>query len=556
MRADLVLTGGVVYTVDARRSRHEALAVRGGRIVALGSAAEAAEWAGPRTRTVDLGGRLVLPGFADAHLHPSFCTTELFEVRLADCRSVEECLDRVARFAAERPELPAIRGGGWYPTMVPMEGMTAAALDRVVPDRPVCLHDDNVHAQWVNSEVLRRAGLGRDDPGWDGAVVERLPDGSPKGLLHEAFPWVERVLPQYTTAQRVEAFRHFQQSTVARYGMTLLHEAGVPPRGTVLDSYQELEDADELTARLCLAVMLDPDLPVAEQVEAAAEVRARFTGPLVCAAAVKLFVDGVLETHTGYLAEPYADRPGFRGAPVWPPVRLIEASCAAAAAGFQLHYHAIGDAAVSLAVDAVAAAREAAARGDGEDGRDPARDIITHLQLTDPRDHVRMAALGIVAAVQPYWFTRDRDYYAELVRVVGSRADRQYPMRSLLAAGVAVAAASDYPVSPPPDPLLAIQRGVLRRDPLLPETNDELWPDEAVDVETMIEAFTLAGARANFLERETGSLEVGKSADVVVLRENLLELPAERIHEAAVELTLFRGRPVFAAGPFEGLTAG
>jgi predicted amidohydrolase YtcJ len=163
---------------------------------------------------------------------------------------------------------------------------------------------------------------------------------------------------------------------------------------------------------------------------------------------------------------------------------------------------------------------------------------------------------SIVAAVQPYWFTRDRDYYRELHRLVGVRADRQYPMKSLLAAGVDVAAGSDYPVSPPPDPLLAIQRGVLRRDPLLPETNDELWPDEAVDVETMIEAFTLAGARANFLERETGSLEVGKSADIVVLRENLLELPAERIHEAAVELTLFRGRPVFAAGPFEGLTVG
>jgi predicted amidohydrolase YtcJ len=135
---------------------------------------------------------------------------------------------------------------------------------------------------------------------------------------------------------------------------------------------------------------------------------------------------------------------------------------------------------------------------------------------------------------------------------VGARADHQYPLRSLLGAGVTVAGASDYPVSPPPDPLLAIQRGVLRRDPLAAVANDELWPEEAASVETMIEVFTLAGARANFLEHETGSLEVGKSADLVVLRENLLELPAERIHEAAVELTLFRGRPAFAAGPFAG----
>ncbi len=259
MQADVILTGGVVYAVDARRSRHEALAVKDGRIVALGSAAEAAEWAGPRTRTVDLGGRLVLPGFADAHLHPSFATVELFEVKLADCRSVQECLDRLARFAAEHPELPAIRGGGWYPTVVPMEEMTAAAIDRVVPDRPVCLHDDNVHAQWVNSELLRRAGVGRDDPGWSGAIVERLPDGSPKGLLHEAFPWVERALPQYTVAQRAEALRHFQREIAGRYGTTLLHEAGVHPWETVLDAYRRLEDDDELTARFCLAVMLDPD---------------------------------------------------------------------------------------------------------------------------------------------------------------------------------------------------------------------------------------------------------------------------------------------------------
>ena len=505
MQADLILTGGVVYAVDTRRSRYEAVAVKDGRIVALGSAAEAAEWAGPRTRTVDLGGRLVLPGFVDAHLHPSFATVELFEVRLADCRSVQECLDRLALFAAEHPELPAIRGGGWYPTVVPMEEMTAAAIDRVVPDRPVCLHDDNVHAQWVNSELLRRAGVGRDDPGWSGAIVERLPDGSPKGLLHEAFPWVERALPQYTVAQRAEALRHLQREIAGRYGTTLMHEAGVHPWETVLDAYRRLEDDDELTARFCLAVMLDPDDPVGEQIEAASEVRARFAGPLVRAATVKFFVDGVLETHTGYLSEPYADRPGFRGTPIWPAERLLEASSAAAAAGFQLHYHAIGDAAVSLALDAIAAARRAGgADGGAGGGAGPAatRDAITHLQLMDPRDYDRMAALGVVAAVQPYWFTKDPDYDRELRRLVGARADHQYPMRSLLRAGVAVAGGSDYPVSPPPDPLLAIQRGVLRRDPLAPVANDELWPEEAASVETMIEVFTLAGARANFLEHE------------------------------------------------------
>jgi predicted amidohydrolase YtcJ len=292
--------------------------------------------------------------------------------------------------------------------------------------------------------------------------------------------------------------------------------------------------------------MFDPDKPVAEQVERAAAVRARFSGPLVQAATAKFFVDGVIETHTAYLAAPYDDRPGFRGEPIWAPEALIEASRGAAEAGFQLHYHVIGDAALTLAVDAIEAARG------GEDT--DARDIVTHVQMTDPRDYARMGALGIVAAVQPYWFTRDPDYDAALRRLVGARADRLYPMRSLLEAGVGVAAASDYPVSPPPDPLLAIQRGVLRRDPLT-GVDTELWPGEAVTVEDMIEAFTIAGARANFLEHETGSLEPGKSADLVVLREDLLRLPPERVNEAAVELTLFRGRAVYAAGPFAGLDA-
>jgi predicted amidohydrolase YtcJ len=459
---------------------------------------------------------------------------------------LDQCLDRVARFAAQSPELPAIRGGGWFPTVVPMDGMTAEALDRIVPDRPVLLHDDSVHAHWVNSATLRRAGIGRDDPGWEGAVVERLPDGSPKGLLHEAFFWLDRVMPRYTAAQREDALRHFEREIAAPYGITMLHEAGAYEWcDEVFDAYERLEEGGELSVRLRLSVMVDPGESVSDQLEAAVRLRDRFAGPLVQVETVKLFVDGVLETHTGLLKEPYADVPGFSGTPIWEPRLLIEASCAAAAAGFQLHYHVIGDAALSLALDAVEAARGGADRD--------ARDIVTHLQVVDPADVRRMAVLGVVAAVQPYWFTGDPDYLAALRPLLGERTDRQYPMRSLLEAGVVAAGSSDYPVTPPPDPLLAIQRGVLRRDPNAVPENHALWPEEAVSVEDMVAAFTVAGAWANFLEHETGSLEVGKSADLVVLRQDLFALPPERIHEAAVELTLFRGRPTYAAGPFAGL---
>jgi predicted amidohydrolase YtcJ len=545
--ADLICTNGVVYTLDAGRSRHEALAVRDGHIVAVGSAAEVAETRGPRTEVVDLGGRLVLPGFIDAHMHPKYSTGELFEVYLGGCRSLEECLAEVGRLAAAHPEYPAVRGWGWTPTAVPESRMTATALDAVVPDRPVVLADDSVHTHWVNSAMLRLAGITAQTPDPEGGVIERLPDGSPSGLLREAWLSLERALPAYDAEALAAALRHFQRRTAARFGLTTVHEAGLLPGDPALDAYEALQERRELDVRFCVSLTLDPELPLDEQIEAAVAERARHAGPLVRTAAVKLFVDGVIESHTACLSAPYADT-GDRGPLVWAPERLIEASLAAARAGFQLHYHAIGDAAVSLSLDAIAVAR-AATQG--------ARDIVTHLQLVDPGDYARFAALGVTAVVQPSWFAKDAVYDAEIyMPFLGrERASRQYPMKSLWEHGALVASASDYPVSPPPDPILGMLCGVLRRDPRFPHTSSALWPEEAVTVEQMIASYTINGARANFLEDETGSLEAGKSADLVVLSENLLELPAERIHEAAVELTVSRGRAVFARGDFEGLAA-
>ena len=546
---DLILTNAIVYTADAARSRHQAVAVADGRICAVGTAAEVEGLAGARTEILDLDGRLVLPGFIDAHMHASAAVEELYDVSLSECDSVAACVAAVARYAREHPELPAIRGYGWSDTYMPRLGPAAADLDAVVPDRPIILFDDSYHSGWLNSAGLRLAGFTASTPDPDNGVIERLADGSPSGTLREGpNALAERAFPPYTTEQARQGILHFQRTVAGPYGLTTVQDANPRPgRDAALEAFEALQAAGELTARYCLSLWILEDLPLDEQIAAAVKERARHNGPLVRVDWAKLFADGVVEGHTALLKEPYADDPEFRGDPVWAGGGLLRASAAAASAGFKLHYHAIGDAATTVSLDAIEAAR--AATGGAVD-----RPLITHLQVVDPADLPRFARLGAVAAVQPNWFLKEELYRTRQVPYLGEeRAEREYPMRSLFEHGILVAGASDYPVPPAPDPLVAIQRGVLRRDPADASEPEPLWPEEAVPVEWMLDAFTANGARALGLEDEVGTIEPGKVADLVVVSRDLLSIAPEEITEAAVELTLFGGRPVYAAGPYAGL---
>jgi predicted amidohydrolase YtcJ len=336
--------------------------------------------------------------------------------------------------------------------------------------------------------------------------------------------------------QGIEAY----QKMAAAFGMTTVHDAYLDSWSNETPAFQALERENRLTMRFRASLYVDPGKGP-EQVEALVRERGRNMGERFQTHGAKLFLDGVVEGSTAYLKEPYQHLPGSRGEPIWESGNLERVCLALDKEHFQLHAHSIGDAATAQFLDALAAVRKTNGPRDG-------RALVTHLQLVDKADIARFKELGAVAVPQPYWFAKD-DYYFNLqVPYLGrKRADEEYPMKSFFDAGIPVASASDFPVTNPCNPLIAIQMGITREETGKTDPALVLWPEEKATLEQMIRSFTINGAYANFLESETGSIETGKWADLIVLDKNLFEIPAAEISTGKVVLTLFEGETIFSA---------
>jgi hypothetical protein len=553
--ADAVFTNGFIYTADSRHTVAQAIAVRDGDIVFVGTNAGVKAFIGPKTSLVDLGARLMLPGFTDAHCHADGGgIQDLYEISFADLTNstIQEYLDQLAAFVKANPDLPGYRGMGWLNGAAPGIGPLATDLDKVVRDKPVVLRSQDGHSAWVNTRALELARITKDTPDSPNGKIERLPDGRPSGTLREgAAGFIGGVIAPYTLEQYEAAILHFQKAVAGPLGITQVFIPGLAANGLPMAAYENLAKAGKLTVRFHAAVLLNPGEPIAGQIEAAVAERAKHTGPLFQVSSVKLFVDGVIEGHTAYLLEPYSDArkyngdPAYRGMPMWSQKDLDAASVAASEAGFLLHYHAIGDAATRMALDSIAAAEKAA-------GRKDMRPAITHLQLVDPKDLERFRTLGVVAVAQPYWFVSDKDYFwnIQLPYLGKWRADREYPMLSFFKEGVLVASSSDYPVTLPPDPLAGIETGVLRWYQGVSRGSEVLWPAERCTIRQMVDSFTIHGAESMLLENRSGSIQVGKSADFIVLSRNIFKIPPKRIGDSrhsSVLMTYFQGRKVYDA---------
>jgi predicted amidohydrolase YtcJ len=537
--ADLVLMNAHVYAADAAGTRAEAVAVRGGRIVFVGTTREAGFRIGPATRVWDLGGRSVLPGFIDSHAHPVGAAEALFGVVLTGLDSAAAYQKAVAAFVRAHPDARSVRGAGWSNTLFPKTGPPRGLLDAAVKDIPVVLSSEDGHSVWVNSKALELAGVDDKTPDPKGGVIEREPKTRrPAGTLREhAASLVAGILPDFTQHELELGLEAYQRMALA-LGITTAHDASIEAGGHEPAAYRALEKSGRMAMRFRASLHVDPARGP-EQLRALSAERARNTGALFQTNTAKIFVDGVVEGVTAYLLEPYAHRPGFRGEPLWK-LETLKAMCTALSKeGFQLHFHAIGDAAVAQALDAVAFAETAAGRRDQ-------RPLLTHLQLVAFPDIARFKSLAAVAVPQPYWFIKDDYYYRLQVPYLGlERADREYPMESFFKAGVVTASSSDFPVTVPPNPLEGIRAGVTRLKPGVEDPREILWPEERATLEQMIASFTREGAYANFLEAETGTIELGKSADLIVLDRDLFAAPPPEIAHARVLLTLFRGRVAF-----------
>jgi predicted amidohydrolase YtcJ len=540
--ADLLLINGGIYTVDAERRRAEAAAVRDGLFVALGSNDEVEPLRGPDTRVIDLSGRLALPGFHDAHVHPVMGGYALLGCNLEGLAPVEAIIEAVTACAAEGPadDTSWLEGHAFNLALFGQDGPHKSLLDAIDTERPILLGSSDGHNAWVNSKALELAGITADTPDPALGVIERDADGSPSGTLREtAMELVRAAMPAPTLASNTEALRAGLEH-LNSLGVTSFIDAWVGR--DEYEAYRAVDRAGDLSARVVTSLTFESGFArhYGDEFDQVLESRHEYESERIDHGSIKLFLDGVLEGETAAVLEPYIGL-HHSGELILEPDALNAAVTRFDAMGMQVHMHAIGDRAVRAGLDAIAAARQA-------NGPSNNRHHISHLQMIHVDDIERFAALDTAANFQALWAWPD-DWIMELnLPVLGEeRVQGMYPIASVARAGGRIVGGSDWNVSSA-NPLDAIETAVRRQDALA-ENGPALNEGERVGLALMIDAYTINAAWLMHHEKQTGSIEVGKHADLVVLDRDVFAVPATQINEARVLETLLDGQTVWPRQP-------
>jgi predicted amidohydrolase YtcJ len=530
MNADIVIRGGRIFTAEPGALFVEAVATAGERIVAVGPEAES--MIGPGTDVIELAGAMATPGFIDSHVHPATSGLDKLRCHFDDAHDAASAVETVVAYAAAHPDQPWITGAGWAPAWFPGGCPSKELLDAVVPDRPVLLPNTDGHGAWVNSKALEMAGLDAGTPDPQGGRIERLPDGSPQGTLHEwAVDLVMKVAPPDTVEEFAAGLLRGQEELL-RHGVTGWQDANIG--GNVHGAYLEVANAGKLIGRVVGAMWWDR-LRGLEQIDDLVTGRER-SAPRFSPTSVKLMVDGVVENYTASMLTSYLDADGSptgnRGIDFIDPGTLAEAVTALDSLGFQCHFHAIGDRGVRNSLDAI----EAALRANGPNDN---RHHIAHIQVVHPDDLPRFAEVGAFANAQPLWACHDGHQTDLTIPFIGAeRYGWQYPFASLLAAGARMGMGSDWGVSTC-NVMEEIDVAVTRTG----EEGGPLNAAEALDPVVALTAFTLGSAHINHSEADSGSISVGKLADLAVLdRDPWHEGP---FRETTVVTTIVGGEVVY-----------
>jgi len=526
--ADLIIVNAKVWTVDKVQPTAQAVAVLGDRIVAVGSNLDVDAWHGPKTKVVDAGGKLLLPGFNDAHVHLVSGGLQLDAVQLNDTTTKEEFARRIGAQAKKTPKGEWILGGDWDETKwSPPTIPTKDLIDPLTPDTPVFVSRYDGHMVLANSAALRLAGITAQTADPPGGVIVRDAHGNPTGALKDAaMDLAAKAIPPLSQDQRLHAVKRAMQHA-ASLGVTSVQNMN--PEYPDIAVYDELLQRGELTVRIYAAPLITD---VDDQVKIG--IRHAFGEPLLRIGAVKAYADGSLGSRTAYFYEPYLDSPNARGllSDEMHPVSLMrDRMMKADAAGIQICTHAIGDEGISTILDIYSEIVKA----HGETDR---RWRIEHAQHMAAKDFDRFAQLHVIASVQPY-HAIDDGRFAE-ARIGRDRSSRTYAFRTFRDHGVRLAFGTDWDVAPL-NPMLTIYAAVTRAT--LDGKNPNGWfPEQKLTVQEAIEAYTMGSAYAEFQENEKGSITPGKLADMVLLSDDILTIPAEKIRDAKVVKTFVGGK--------------
>ncbi len=535
--ADLIITNAKIWTVDKSLPTAQAVAVLGDRIVAVGSNTEVDAWRAPHTHVIDAGGKLLLPGFNDAHVHFVSGGMQLDNIQLNDATTPEEFARRIGERARVTAKGEWIVGGNWDETKWNPPNMpTKELIDAVTPDTPVFVSRYDGHMGLANSVALRLAGITAKIPDPPGGTIVRDAQGNPTGALKDAATdYIDKVIPPLTHDQRLKIVKR-ALAHAASVGVTSVQHMVASNEDIAV--YSELLQRDELTTRIYVA----PSITHVDDL-AKLGIGHAFGGPYLRIGALKAFADGSLGSGTAYFYEPFLNQGNNRGllSDEMQPISLMrDRYMKADAAGLQICTHAIGDEGISTILDLYSEV----IKKHGEADR---RLRIEHAQHMAAKDFERFAQLHVIASVQPY-HAIDDGRFAES-HIGHDRASRTYAFRTFLDHGVRLAFGTDWEVAPL-DPLLTVYAAVTRAT--LDGKNPNGWfPEQKLSVAEAIEAYTMGSAYAEFQEKEKGSITPGKLADMVLLSDDIFSIVPEKIREVRVLKTFVGGRLVFDAAARE-----